>query len=74
MFFAELTRIRSLAAAEVSSKGFERILFLTERKIFRNALFFFYRNTRRAAEVWLEDYKTYYFRAVPSAKYANFGK
>ena len=32
------------------------------------------RNTRRAAEVWMDDYKRYYFSAVPSARYANFGE
>jgi len=33
----------------------------------------FARNTRRAAEVWMDDYKKYYFKAVPSAKLVNFG-
>lgn len=33
----------------------------------------FQKNTRRAAEVWMDDYKKFYFAAVPSARYANFG-
>lgn len=33
----------------------------------------FARNTRRAAEVWMGDYKEFYFAAVPSAKMVPFG-
>ncbi|XP_069980081.1 polypeptide N-acetylgalactosaminyltransferase 2 isoform X3 [Penaeus vannamei] len=33
----------------------------------------FARNTRRAAEVWMDDYKKYYYSAVPLAKSVNFG-
>ncbi|VDN02384.1 unnamed protein product [Thelazia callipaeda] len=33
----------------------------------------FQKNTRRAAEVWLGDYKHLYFKQVPSARYVNFG-
>uniref|UniRef100_A0A183HV30 Glyco_transf_7C domain-containing protein n=1 Tax=Onchocerca flexuosa TaxID=387005 RepID=A0A183HV30_9BILA len=33
----------------------------------------FQKNTRRAAEVWLDDYKHLYLRKVPSARYVNFG-
>ncbi|XP_066936239.1 polypeptide N-acetylgalactosaminyltransferase 2-like [Clytia hemisphaerica] len=33
----------------------------------------FQKNTRRAAEVWMDDYKRFYFGAVPSARYAIFG-
>ncbi|XP_071521371.1 polypeptide N-acetylgalactosaminyltransferase 2-like isoform X2 [Panulirus ornatus] len=34
----------------------------------------FARNTRRAAEVWMDDYKKYYYSAVPLAKSVNYGK
>lgn len=34
----------------------------------------FARNTRRAAEVWMDDYKKYYFAAVPMAKMVPFGE
>ncbi|VDK85984.1 unnamed protein product [Onchocerca ochengi] len=34
----------------------------------------FQKNTRRAAEVWLDDYKHLYLRKVPSARYVNFGE
>ena len=34
----------------------------------------FARNTRRAAEVWMDDYKKYYYSAVPLAKTIPFGK
>jgi len=33
----------------------------------------FARNTRRAAEVWMDDYKKYYYSAVPLAKTIPFG-
>jgi len=33
----------------------------------------FARNTRRAAEVWMDEYKTFYYAAVPSAKHVPFG-
>lgn len=33
-----------------------------------------FRNTRRAAEVWLDDYKQFYLNQVPSARYVDFGK
>ncbi|XP_013381747.2 polypeptide N-acetylgalactosaminyltransferase 2 [Lingula anatina] len=33
----------------------------------------FARNTRRAAEVWMDDYKQFYYAAVPSAKHVPFG-
>jgi len=33
----------------------------------------FARNTRRAAEVWMDDYKKYYYAAVPLAKNVAFG-
>uniref|UniRef100_A0A336LNH0 Polypeptide N-acetylgalactosaminyltransferase n=1 Tax=Culicoides sonorensis TaxID=179676 RepID=A0A336LNH0_CULSO len=34
----------------------------------------FARNTRRAAEVWMDDYKKYYYASVPLAKNIPFGK
>lgn len=34
----------------------------------------FARNTRRAAEVWMDDYIQHYFSAVPMAKSVPFGK
>ncbi|OQV20577.1 Polypeptide N-acetylgalactosaminyltransferase 2 [Hypsibius exemplaris] len=33
----------------------------------------FARNTRRAAEVWMDDYKNYYYNAVPMARSVSFG-
>ncbi|XP_076464245.1 polypeptide N-acetylgalactosaminyltransferase-like isoform X2 [Babylonia areolata] len=33
----------------------------------------FAKNTRRAAEVWMDDYKQFYFAAVPSARHVPFG-
>lgn len=33
----------------------------------------FARNTRRAAEVWMDEYKEYYYAAVPLAKHIPFG-
>lgn len=33
----------------------------------------FTRNTRRAAEVWMDEYKEFYYSAVPSAKLVAFG-
>jgi len=33
----------------------------------------FARNTRRAAEVWMDEYKKYYYAAVPLAKNVAFG-
>nr|CAB3248244.1 polypeptide N-acetylgalactosaminyltransferase 2 [Phallusia mammillata] len=33
----------------------------------------FTRNTRRAAEVWMDEYKEFYYSAVPSAKLVPFG-
>lgn len=33
----------------------------------------FARNTRRAAEVWMDEYKEYYYKAYPAAKLVPFG-
>ncbi|XP_055340751.1 polypeptide N-acetylgalactosaminyltransferase 2-like [Paramacrobiotus metropolitanus] len=33
----------------------------------------FARNTRRAAEVWMDSYKNYYYNAVPMARAVSFG-
>uniref|UniRef100_A0A0L8HM44 Polypeptide N-acetylgalactosaminyltransferase n=1 Tax=Octopus bimaculoides TaxID=37653 RepID=A0A0L8HM44_OCTBM len=33
----------------------------------------FARNTRRAAEVWMDEYKYLYYNAVPSSKYVSYG-
>ena len=33
----------------------------------------FARNTRRAAEVWMDEYKKYYYAAVPLARNVAFG-
>lgn len=34
----------------------------------------FAKNTRRAAEVWMDDYKNYYYAKVPLAKSVPFGE
>lgn len=31
-------------------------------------------NTRRAAEVWMDEYKNFYYAAVPSARNVPYGK
>lgn len=36
--------------------------------------FSFLRNTRRAAEVWMDEYKNFYYAAVPSARNVPYGK
>ena len=33
-----------------------------------------YRNTRRAAEVWMDEFREFYYAAVPSARNVPFGK
>ena len=33
-----------------------------------------YRNTRRAVEVWMDDYKKFYYAAVPYAKNTDYGE
>ncbi|CAB3398878.1 unnamed protein product [Caenorhabditis bovis] len=33
----------------------------------------FQKNTRRAAEVWMDEYKSIYLKNVPSARFVNFG-
>lgn len=39
-----------------------------------NNIFDVHRNTKRAAEVWMDDYKQFYYGAVPSARYVNAGE
>lgn len=34
----------------------------------------FARNTRRAAEVWMDDYKRFYYNSVPLARNIPYGK
>jgi len=34
----------------------------------------FAKNTRRTAEVWMDDYKNFYYSAVPLARNVPFGK
>lgn len=34
----------------------------------------FARNTRRAAEVWMDDYKELYYRSQPLAKQVDYGE
>ncbi|KAK6039916.1 hypothetical protein COOONC_22577 [Cooperia oncophora] len=34
----------------------------------------FQSNTRRAAEVWMDEYKAIYLKNVPSARYVKFGE
>ncbi|KHN86771.1 Polypeptide N-acetylgalactosaminyltransferase 4 [Toxocara canis] len=34
----------------------------------------FQKNTRRAAEVWMDDYKMLYLKRVPSARFVDFGE
>ncbi|ESO02077.1 hypothetical protein HELRODRAFT_65176 [Helobdella robusta] len=35
--------------------------------------YFFSRNTRRAAEVWMDEYKMYYYATVPIARTVHYG-
>lgn len=42
--------------------------------IYSHLLVCLYRNTRRAAEVWMDDYKNFYYAAVPSARNVPYGK
>lgn len=34
----------------------------------------FARNTRRAAEVWMDEYKEFYYSAVPLSRAVDFGE
>ena len=42
-------------------------------KLMMSRLMMYCRNTRRAAEVWMDDYKKYYYAAVPLARNVAFG-
>jgi len=39
-----------------------------------NACYILYRNTKRAAVVWMDEYKQFYYAAVPSAKAVQTGR
>ena len=70
--------------SNVSHKFFRKLIFLSFRLLcylqsqgkttcFTSCLFIS-RNTRRAAEVWMDEYKQFYYAAVPSAKNVPYGK
>ena len=55
--------------ALINPHRLHRLVCLTMKNLLAN-----FRNTRRAAEVWMDDYKDFYYAAVPSAKMVNHGE
>ena len=68
---AENTSARAMARSQLGSHSSLRNLFFLFPGGSGNV---FAKNTRRAAEVWMDDYKKYYYAAVPLAKNVPFGE
>lgn len=65
-FLLMMKKKNQVAGISIFSPSLTHLSFLSSH--------LYLRNTRRAAEVWMDEFKNFYYAAVPSARNVPYGK